>query len=698
MHVLVVNMKLFKFGKNKSDKLSAADYLKQQCSNNSTWEKNDDALEILVNLINVIRPANPHEVATLDLSDLIEFLKSNTLCADKLSHYISEILDKKIFNKFLSDAAILQDSNFISEVRNRLHAKFLPNQPKKDRLEFVLNQVFYRENDHDWVNKIPFPQLVELFTILRFNSIYDSVAKYSPLSEVLLSMQLITMRIGGRAMETEVIKMVPEFDDFESPFNAFEAELIQIQDRIFANDIHYVSNDDISFRQLNILHKQCEDFVEKAFANSSKYGISMRVNQSLLKIRQQLARLKVLMPLLVVTNESDKIKNSIDLGRQLIKYNCYKNNIRKFISESTQLISYEITQHTARTGEAYITDGRTEYFKMLRSALGGGLIVGILVLIKLFLSRIDTSYFGHALLYSLNYAIGFIVIYLLGFTLATKQPAMTASALVKALEDGAKTQGKNPNKYHKFAVLFARVFRSQFIAFIGNVLMAFPIALLGAVAIEYFLGTNIAVNSSYKLLNDLSPIHSMALLHAGIAGIYLFLSGIISGSIANRDKHNQVYYRIQEHPLLKRSLGKVKTAQIASLYEKKWAGIVSNFWFGVFLGSTSSIGLFIGLNLDIRHITFASGNLALGLFGNDFKLPLIVLVWSTIGVILIGLVNFLVSFGLSLGLAFRSRNIPLSEIRFVAASIWRHFKYRPVSFFFPTKKRDEPLPLPKPVK
>src|SRR5690606_25763967 len=109
--------------------------------------------------------------------------------------------------------------------------------------------------------------------------------------------------------------------------------------------------------------------VEKAFANSSKYGISMRVNQSLLKIRQQLIRLKVLMPMLVVTEESDKIKNTIVLSRELIKYNCYKNNVRKFISESTQLISYEITQHTAKTGESYITNSRTEYFKMLRSAL-----------------------------------------------------------------------------------------------------------------------------------------------------------------------------------------------------------------------------------------------------------------------------------------------------------------------------------------
>jgi site-specific recombinase len=40
-----------------------------------------------------------------------------------------------------------------------------------------------------------------------------------------------------------------------------------------------------------------------------------------------------------------------------------------------------------------------------------------------------------------------------------------------------------------------------------------------------------------------------------------------------------------------------------------------------------------------------------------------------------------------LGLAFRSRAISLFELKFVTASIWKHFKSRPISFFFPTEKK-----------
>ena len=659
-----------------------------------SWRETNDILEPLVELIRLIRPLNIKDEQTVDLQEMISFLKQNFSCRKQLSIYLKEIFKDRKFNKILSDAAILQDVDFIFEVKKRIFAKFLPYQPQKDTLEYVLNQVFYLANDAIWLNRIPLSQLSELYELLKFKSIYESMEPNSVLSEVLIAEHLLIQRISGRASETDVIKMVPEFDGLENPFSAFEKELYLIEETVRNSNKHYITTDNISYSQLLVLEKQCEAFVDKAFKNSSKYGISLRVNQNLLKIRQQLERLKFLVSLLTVDNEKDKKYSGISLALQLIKFNCYKNNVRKFIGESTQLISYEITQHTAKTGERYITENRKEYFNMFKASLGGGFIVGILCVIKILLSKVDTSYFGYAFIYSMNYAIGFIMIYVLGFTLATKQPAMTASALIKALEEGVLQQGKNAEKYKAFAVLFARVFRSQFIAFVGNVVMAFPVSLLGIWLIDYFFQYNIAASKWEHLLVDLSPIHSLAIFHAAIAGLFLFLSGIIPGSISNRDKHNQVYFRITEHPFLKRNLGKTRTKKLADLYEKRWAAIVSNFWFGVFMGSTGSIGLFLGLNLDIRHITFGSGNLALALYGANYEVGYWMLFWGIFGIGIIGLVNFIVSFSLSLGLAFRSRAISLFELRFVTGSIWNHFKSRPISFFFPTEKKIKELIVP----
>lgn len=676
-----------KFKKSKPQ-ITITSFLSHYFDEAQLWTQTQDEIELLVQLVSIIRPKNAKLTARIDIYELLDFIRKHDFIRLQFSYYIKHLLHHKEFNKFLSDAGILQDVDFIFEVRKRLFAKFLPFQPNKESLEYVLNQVFYLNTDSIWVNKIPIDQIEELYDLLLFGTIYDSVEEDSPLSELLLSMSIITQRISGRAMETAVIKMVPEYDNLESPFAAFEKELHQIDENIRGVDRdHFISSADLYYKQLLILHKQCIDFVEKAFANTSKYGISLRVNQNLLRIRQQLHRLKVLMPLLVVDFEENKKNNGIQLALKLIKYNCYKNDVRGLISESTQLLSYEVTQHTAKTGEKYITESKSEYFKMFKAALGGGLIVGILCIIKVLLGKVETSDFGHAFLYSMNYSLGFIAIYLCGFTLATKQPAMTASALISALEKGMKKQGNPSEKHNAFAVLFARVFRSQFIAFVGNVIMAFPVSLLGIWLIDYALEYNIAASKWTKLLTDLSPIHSPAIFHAAIAGVFLFLSGIISGSIANRDKHGHVYYRIQEHPLLKKSFGRVKTKKFADLYEKKWAGVISNFWFGVFMGSTASIGLFFGLNLDIRHITFASGNMALGLYGGDWMASLDLIIWSIVGIGVIGLVNFLVSFALSLGLAFRSRNIPLLEVRFIVSSIWKHFKNKPMSFFFPSESK-----------
>lgn len=651
---------------------------------NNRWKEVTDSHEVLADIVSSIRPNKLKNLQPVDILDLISLLQDNQSIRKSFSDYIKGLFSDKKINKIITDAAILQDANFLFEVKKRVFAKILPYQHQSDSLEYILSQVFYNDTDPLWLQKIPQEQIETLFDLLELSTIYEFVEQNSVLSELLMSMTLVAQRMSGRALESDVLKMVPEYFHHESPFAAFEKELQTVQEELKSKENNYsITSENLSYKQLFVLHKQCEEYVEKAFYNSSKYGITIHVNQSLLRIRQQLSRLKILLPLLTVNQEIDKKRNTIRLAYKLIKYNCTRNNLRTFIKESTQLLSYEVTQHTAKTGEKYITQSKAEYFKMFNTALGGGLIVGILCIIKVLLSKLEASDFGHAFLYSMNYSFGFIAIYVLGFTLATKQPAMTAAALIRALEDGMKNDDSE-EKHQGFAVFFARVFRSQFIAFVGNVIMAFPIALLGIWLIDLAFDHNIAQTKWKTLVTNLSPIHSLAIFHAAIAGCFLFLSGIISGSVANRDKHYEIYQRIKENPFLKRSFGKEKAEKIAGWYEKKWAGIISNFWFGVFMGSTASVGIFFGLNLDIRHITFASGNLALGLYGSNYSLDYWMLFWGILGIGIIGLVNFIVSFSLSLGLAFRSRNIPFTELSSITASIWQHFKRKPFSFFFPT--------------
>ncbi|NDI98655.1 site-specific recombinase [Flavobacterium sp. LaA7.5] len=678
-----------KFKKTKAV-MTLDDFFKLNFGENNLWQYRTDEVDLLAELVSLLRPRHPEVMPPVNLSGLLELLQSNEHYRMGLSFYIKGLLKHKKFSKILTDADILTDSDFFFEVKQRMFAKFIPDQPPKDSLEYILNQVFYLKTDPIWIKKIPGEKIEELYHALGFHSIYVSAGAKSPLSELLFAIEVLIHRITGRALETDVIQMVPEYENLDSPFLAIQKEFGLISERLQEQQQNYVPPDDVGYRQLLVLHDQCVDYVKAAFKSSEKYGISIRVNQSLLRIRQQLERLEVLLPLLAIDEKTETTQDTIRLGLDIITYNCVKNNVRKLINESTQLISYEITQHTADTGEHYITNNRREYFRMFWAASGGGIIVGTLCVIKVLLSKIESSAFGHAFFYSLNYSFGFIAIYLTGATLATKQPAMTASALVRALEKGYKNKElPEDEKFNAFAEFFARVFRSQFIAFVGNVLLAFPVAWGGIWLIDTTFNYNIALTKWHNLITDLSPVHSPAIFHAAIAGVFLFLSGIIAGSVANRDKFRHLYYRIAEHPLLKKSFGRTRAQKLAKWYENKWAGIVSNFWFGVFMGSTASIGLFLGLNLDIRHITFASGNLALALYGANYNIATSFIIWGVVGIVIIGLINFLVSFSLSMSLAFRSRSIPFSEFWEVGRAIWKHFKRRPASFFFPSFRKQK---------
>ena len=646
-----------------------------------------ESLYFLYDLVKYFRPKSPKSVANITLRELLDHLIEFDTHRVILSNYLGSILSDRSFRIMVSDAGILQDSDFLYEIRKRISSKILPYQPKKDTLEYVLNQVFYKETDFVWINKIPMHELIELVEILQLPDIYQfDKAEEGALSEILYAMGVLTQRMSGRSMETSILNMIPKYNHLGSPFLGFENEFLEIESRLRKGEVQFVDANDLNYKQMVILYKQCVDLVKHAYKNSATFGITLKVNQSLLRIRQQLDRIKTLIDFLIVNTPKDRIENTVKLSLKLIEYNCYKNNVSKLIAESTQVVSYEITQYTAKTGEHYITETAKEYFSMFKASLGAGLVVGFLCIFKVLLSKADTSDFGFAFLYSMNYAVGFIVIYLCGFALATKQPAMTASYIIKAIEEGRKTQTSTTEQHSAFANLFARLFRSQFIAFVGNVIMAFAVALLLIWSIDRITGINITDTKWHTLLNDSSPVHSWAIFHAAIAGVFLFLSGIISGNVSNKNKHNQVYYRIQENPFLKSTIGAYKANKLAGWLERKWPGIISNFWFGIFMGSTHSIGIFLGLNLDIRHITFVSGNIALGAYGADFQLTAMTWLWCLLGIFFVGLINFTVSFGLSLGLAFRSRDIPWVEVFSLQKSVWKHFKKQPLHFFFPPRK------------
>ena len=609
----------------------------------------------------------------------LAYLKNNEEIKNNFRDYLFLLFSNKSFSKALTEANILSENAFFPELKKRISYKFLPPVEDENTVSYIISKVLFNpKSDSDYIKNIKPEDGSEFFKLMEIEKI-STLPKVK--KELLISANILALRSVGNALEAGIAKMVPEYKNFDNPFVALQSELDSLIGRFKEDENLQINSKDVDYKQIKIYLQQCLDFVDKAFKNASKFGISSKINQSLLKIRQQLRRIQDIIPILVVDNEEDVLTNSKNLVSNTLKYNSHRNNVRELIDDSTRLISHLITSHTAETGTHYIATSPKEYLKMFWKASGGGIIVGFLCIFKMMMSYSHGSEFSHAVLYSLNYAFGFIIIYLLGFTLATKQPAMTAATMAKVLSDESSSE-KN---YKEFANLVAKLSRTQFIAFVGNVLWSFPVALAIIYGMDWFLEKNFAVAKADKLLKDLNPIESKAILHACIAGFFLFISGIISGNISNSSIFNQIPERISQSPFLNQVIGAKNSKKLSDFYTKHWAGIISNFWFGIFLGVIAPLGVFLGLDLDIRHITFSAGNFALALYGKGFDIDTYTFVISLVTIFLIGAFNFIVSFGLSMLLAFRSRKVNFGELTIIYKSILKYFIKNPLRFFIPLK-------------
>jgi len=342
------------------------------------------------------------------------------------------------------------------------------------------------------------------------------------------------------------------------------------------------------------------------------------------------------------------------------------------------MLALRVTDNAAKTGEHYIADTRAAYFGMWRSAMGAGLIIGAMALLKVFAGKVEASLAGHALMYSLIYGLGFVVIYMLHLTVATKQPAMTAQTIAGYLGQAQKGRVADLDRV---VDLVAGVVRSQFAAILGNVVVALPTAIVLFLAWGVFFGAPpVDAAKGAAMLADLD-IGSWALVYAALAGVFLFLAGVISGYFDNKASYARVGERLGRLRWLNQLLGSACAGAVGDYVEQHLGGLMGNFLFGCMLGTAGTVGVILGLPIDIRHIAFSSANVGYAWAAFGFALPWQTLAWAALGVALIGLTNLGVSFALALWMALRARGINRAPVGEMLRRLGRRFRSSPASFF-----------------
>lgn len=638
------------------------------------------ALETIIRIVYFLRPGRwqTQEDSEYKLLELTHIIKENPHLGTQLRVCISELIDSTKHIDLFAESGILSNAGFFTTAFLKISYKIFPPVPNVNELNECLSVVFHRNSDYQWLQNISILTWEEFLKELYPDTL---IRRIKPNVEVSLldSMLFISHRIAAMGVEPLLTTQIPSLETSESPLVKLSTEVSSfVQDfkdrRLNVNE---------HLEKVHKLIEECEKTLDYIREVREADGTSLSLTYVSMRLHQNIERMKVLTYLLAAQDDVEQYRKAVlSFFISSVRHENVRFKLREHLSQNIGVMAYQIADHASKTGEHYITSSPKEYKEMLASASKGGLIVGFLVVIKTLIYYMSLAPFGRAFLYSMNYSFGFIAVHLIHGTIATKQPAMTANHIATSLDS---TSG-SVRDLKGLSDLIVRVFRSQFIAFVGNLAVVFPVSLILAILYFYVFGGHLAgPEKAHHLIHEINPIHSPAIFHAAIAGVCLFVAGLISGYYDNIVRFRKIPERVENHPLLRKLMKKAWRAKVSNYLSTNMGSLAGNFFLGVFLGSIGTIGSFIGWNIDIRHITFSTGNFAVALVGLDFKVTIYDIAMSILGIIGIGIFNFAVSFGLALFVAIRSRNVNFQDTRYLIGMVWRHFMNNPLDFVRPPK-------------
>ncbi|MDO4640711.1 MAG: recombinase [Neisseria sp.] len=610
---------------------------------------------------------------------LLQTLSEHPETAAQIGTQLHRWLNDAHIYPALVTLGIFSRRGFSRELGKRIYDRFSPPPHNERSLKHMFQKLFYRSNDTEWLQTIPPRQWLRLYEILAANtpeSIRQSTHRNFQHAN-LYALEMLSIWIAAEELDSDLIRLDPKLLEVDSPFVALKREVAELIE-------HYQQGKEGAFDDghLQVMLAQSQSQIERLRKKGvcAGAGSSIAVSHLLERLDQSLERLTVLLAIQTATDKPALQRYLITLLQAMASAAAEQKSASMLWRRSVKMLAKSISQNTSNRGEHYITSTKAEYFSMLRAAAGGGVVIALMALLKLKLGMMGLSKLQYAILSSLDYGLGFVFIHMIHCTVATKQPAMTASSIAEQVE--RNESGKAVDQ--KLAKLSIDVIRSQGAAVFGNVSVAVLVSVL--VTALYYFQTGMPILDEatvHKQFKSVLPLSQPSLIYAGIAGIWLFCSGIISGFFDNRADYLNLNLRLKQHPLLVKILPARIRDALAEYLHRNYGAIMGNFIFGVMLGSTSYIGYLLDLPLDIRHVAFSSANIAYAA-ATDLTNPLL-FGFYLFCVLLIGIVNLWVSFTLTLWVALRSRDTRIGSFRKLFNSMIAQIRANPLSLLFPVQ-------------
>src|ERR1700761_8536397 len=287
------------FGRKKKTK---PDFI-ETISNSSTVLSIADShagLDFLVGFFSTIRPRpgrrgrRGNRTAAENLRKMTATLQENAFILSNLQHAILSQLVRADLSSALMESGIPLARGFWQELFGRLRHKLLPSLQSENDFLYVLNRVFFRNNDYIWVEGIPRADWIAFFETLGLSLHIDDSRILRQLTQ---SLNTLSFQVAQLGLEKEVLNYIPEQYREENPFVLQNYELRALEEGL-------PGRGDDSETQLLATEKLkqfiawCHECVDHVHENHGLQGASLHQTYMLMLLDNPLERIAILVDLL----------------------------------------------------------------------------------------------------------------------------------------------------------------------------------------------------------------------------------------------------------------------------------------------------------------------------------------------------------------------------------------------------------------
>ncbi|WP_333680276.1 site-specific recombinase [Dyella sp.] len=630
---------------------------------------------------------------------LLQLLDRNPEWKARVALTLQGIVREMDAMALLCDSGMPAHSGFTGALIERLQDSLIPIAPNSRDLSNLFTLMFPSADDAQWVAALPrelLEKLSELF--VHRQAVQNEAAgaenredgaagtSHDRLSiELLAAMHNLIGQIGSTGLSKAIRTRLSEKRLDTLPFYKLPRAMLAIETAADDADDARVSR--ILLQEVNYLRAlldECHRALRDVHAHLDENGVSVDIVFQLERMRARIVRTERLMEAwLAIRRHSDSTQPIASLFADLIAANHASHSVTGLMRSNFSLLARKVVDRSAEDGEHYVAYDRKNYLSMLWAAFGGGMVMVAAVYIKFFIFSLHMHPMVEGFFAGINYAAAFLLMHFMHFTLATKQPAMTAPMLAQKL-DGIGT----PQGMHDFVQAVVALIRTQAAAIFGNLVAVLPGCLIIQLLAHHLFGINFLNPDKAH-----TTIHSFSLLGATplwavMTGVLLWVSSLLSGWADNWFVLHRLRDVLSYNRRLRFVLGERGAARFANFSRRNVAGVVGNFTLGMMLGLVPVVLTAFALPYEVRHVTVAAGSIgtSIGVLGRE-AFATHDIWWSLAGTAVMAMLNVAVSFTLAFQMALRARPMQRRARREIHRTLWRYVLANPLQLIFPGRSK-----------